>query len=329
MAEGSLIFKPNLQQLSWGGETAFAEAAVESAQTEPFGILNEEVKLPDPDIDWQLYRNIGYGADPHIAVAGKREMTGSIPMLIQNGKLLKYALGACSDTGSVGDYTHAITGAETLPSLCLEAIWNNGTADFIRYYRGCKIGGCALSAEEEGPLKCTLDVQAARAETTTQAKSTVTLLTTKPYMFDQGTCTFWGSEFARVASWSMNIKRALKPRYYIQDTNGEFPYEINEGVRDVDLTATIVAADDIGSGTDATDAMTELLSPTAAGFDISLLFTRGANDTITISNPAAKKCVLKSAPHPLYGPGAEDSPIVISVLMKGVEISVNDAIATY
>ena len=45
------------------------------------------------------------------------------------------------------------------------------------------------------------------------------------------------------------------------------------------------------------------------------------------SNPTAKKCHLKSAPHPLTK--AEDSPIAISVLMKGIEISVVDAIPYY
>ena len=329
MAEGTLIYKPNLQQLSWSEETAFKEAAVQAAQTEPFGILNEEVKLPDPDIDWRLYRNIGYGADPHIAVDAKRELSGSIPMLIQNGKLLKFALGAVTNGGLSPNFTHAIVGAEKLPSMCIEAIWNDGTNDFIRYYRGVKVGGCSLSAEEEGPLKCSLDVVAAKAEATTNTKSTVTLPTTQPYMFDQGTCSFWGSSFARIASWSMSIKRALKPRHYIQATDGTFPYEINEGTRDVTLTATVIAADDLGAGTRGTEALKELLAPTVGGFDISLLFTRGANDTITITNPTAKKCVLKSAPHPQYAPGAEDAPVTLSILMKGVEIDIADQIEIY
>lgn len=327
MAEGSLIYKPNLSQLTWKEEATFKAAAVQGAQTVPFGVIDEEVRLPDPEINFFAHPNLGEGADLAVVAPGARTLSGSIPFAVQNGKMLAFLLGACDTTGAAPPYTHAITGAETLPSMVIEAVYGDGTNDFLRYYRGVKVSGGRLSAEEEGELKLALDIEAAYAEASTDAKSTLVPVTTKPYSFHQGACTFWGTTFARVLNWSIDVKRALKPRRYIQSSNGAFPYEINEGKRNIELSATIVAADDVGSGTHGTGAMEELLSPTAAGFDISLLLTRGASDTITISNPTAKKCHLKSAPHPL-GQG-EDAPISISVLMKGVEISVVDAISAY
>jgi len=327
MAEGSLIYRPNLSQLTWSEESAFNVAAVQGAQTVPFGVIDEDVRLPDPEISYFAHRNIGEGADISIVAPGARSLSGSIPFIPQNGKILAMMLGKCATTGSSDPYTHAITAEQILPSMCIEAVMNDGTADFLRYFRGVKISGGRLSAEEEGELKASIDIEAAYAEASTDARSVLAPVTTAPYSFHQGACTFWGTTFARVLNWSIDVKRAVKPRRYIQDTNGAFPYEINEGTRDIELTATIVAADDIGSGNHGTESMKELLSPTAAGFDISLLLTRAVNDTITISNPAVKKCHLKSAPHPLTQ--AEDSPISISVLMKGVEISVVDSIEVY
>jgi len=326
MAEGSLIYRPNLAQLTWAEESSFNETPTQGAQTIPFGVIDEEVRLPDPEINYFAHRNIGDGADVSIVTPGARTLSGSIPFLVQNGKILAMMLGSCNTTGT-GPYTHTITGAQILPSMCIEAVMNDGTNNFLRYFRGVKISGGRLSAEEEGELKATIDIEAALAETSSNTKSTLAAVTTKPYAFHQGTCTFWGTTFARVLNWSIDIKRSVKPRRYIQSTNGAFPYEINEGARDIELSATIVAADDLGTGTHGTEAMEELLSPTAAGFDVSLVLTRGANDTITISNPTAQKCHLKSAPHPL-GTG-EDSPISLSILMKGVEITVVDSISSY
>jgi hypothetical protein len=402
MAEGSLVYRPNLAQLTWIREASFNAAAGEGAQVTPFGVIDEDVRLPDPEINYFAHPNLGEGADVSVVAPGARSLSGSIPFLPQNGKILAMMLGAVADTGTdvaagggsdldgatavdatevtltaVTDYaendyiqidtgakaeirkitainltvltldkklliahadeatcnevatpyTHAITASQILPSMCIEAAMNDGTADAVRYFRGVKISGGRLSAEEEGELKASIDIEAAYAEASSQTKSTLVPVTTKPYSFHQGACTFWGTTFARVLNWSIDVKRSMKPRRYIQSTNGAFPYEINEGLRNIELSATIVAADDIGSGNHGTEAMKELLTPTAAGFDISLLLTRGASDTITISNPTAKKCHLKSAPHPLTK--AEDSPIAISVMMKGIEVSIVDAIPYY
>lgn len=331
MAEGNLIYRPSLSQVSFGEETIFAESPTPGAQTYVFGLTPDEIELPDPEIDWVANRSAGYGADIHVLTPGARTLSGSIPIVLQDGRILKYALGACADSGVSPVYTHAITGTEILPSMCIEAVWDDGTNDFLRYYRGVKCSGASLSAEDEGSLKCEVSIESALAEASTNARTDLgTLPTTNPYMFYEGSCSFWGSTFARVQSWNIEIKRTLKPRRYIQNTNGAFPYEINEGVRDITLSATIIAADDLGSGTHGTEAWAELMSPTAGGFDIELKMVRDAGaDEIIITNPTAKKCQLKSAKHPRYAADAEDAPIEVEIIMKGIEIDIIDDIATY
>ena len=332
MSEGTLLYKPSLAQLSYGEETAFNESAVQGAQAFCFGLVPDSVDLPDPEIDWRAHRSAGYGADVHVLTEGPRTLSGSIPIILQDGRIFKYILGSAANVDNTTYDTHTITGSEILPSLCIEGVWSDGTNDFLRYYRGVKCSGATLSAEEEGSLKCNVSVEAAMAEASTQTKSDLgTLSTSNPFMFYEGACTFWGTTFARVQSWELNIKRNLKPRRYIQSTNGEYPYEINEGIRDITLTATIIAADDLGTGVHGTEAWKELMAPTAGGFDISLKMERGAdaNDSITITNPTAKKCQLRTAKHPRFAADAEDSPIEVDIIMKGVQIVVDDQIAIY
>lgn len=332
MAEGTLLYRPSLAQLSFGEETAFNEAAVQGSQAFLFGLTPDEVALPDPEVDWRAHRSAGYGADIHVLTEGPRTLAGTIPIVLQDGRILKYVLGACADTGAPSVYTHTMTTAETLPSMCIEAVWNDGTADFLRYYTGCKCSGATLSAEEEGELKCSVGIEAALAAASANTKSDLgTLATTNPYMFYEGVCTFWGSAFARVQNFEIDIKRALKPRRYIQSTNGEYPYEINEGVRDITLTATIIASDDLGSGTHGTDSWKELMAPTSGGFDVNLEFKRAASadDSLKLFNPSTKKCQIRSAKHPRFAASAEDSPVEVEIIMRGISATVVDAIATY
>lgn len=331
LAEGSLLYRPSLAQLSFGAEATYNATPVQGSQTFLFGLTPDEIALPDPEIDWRSHRSAGYGADVHVLTEGPRTLAGSIPIVLQDGRILKYVLGACADSGAGTPYTHAITTAETLPSMIVEAVWNDGTNDFLRYYTGCKCSGATISAEEEGELKCNVGIEAALAAASANTKSDLgTLATTNPYMFYEGVCTFWGTAFARVQNFEIDIKRALKPRRYIQSTNGEYPYEINEGARDITLTATIIAADDVGSG-GGTEAFAELMSPTAGGFDVNLEFKRAASadDKITLFNPSGKKCQIRSAKHPRFAADAEDAPVEIEIIMKGISATVLDSTATY
>lgn len=328
MAEGSSIYLPPLSVLSYNEETTFNQAYVSEAQTSTLGILGEEVRLPDPEVEWHAHRNVGSGANLHTLKAGARRLSGAIPVTLQNGAPLKYLLGGYSVTGT-GTYTHAITCADAKPpSMCLEAQYNDGTDDWLRYYQGVVVTGGSISAEEEGFLKANLEIEAAYVQSPNASvtiPSSVTQLTTEPYVFCEGVATYFGSIYARVIDFSISVKRAFKARRYIQDTQACYPYEINFGPRDIEMSTTVVAADDIsGFGTAYYE---ELLAPESNN-TMELMFTRGASDTlkITVSN-----CGLKSAPHPL-NPSAEDIPVALDLVAKGTDgiaIEVVDSISTY
>lgn len=315
--------------LSYNEETAYNENAgtaadLDGTQTSTLGILGEEIKLPDPEIEFHQHRNVGSGANLHILQAGARRLSGSIPVTLQNGAPLKYLLGGYAVAGT-DPYTHTITCANGKPkSMCLEALYNDGTDDFIRYYTGTVVTGGTISAEEEGFVKCGLDIEAAMVTaTTTETASTVTQLETEPYVFCEGAATYFGSAYARVLDFNISVKRAFKARRYIQSTNACYPYEINFGPRDIEMSTTIVAADDMAQY--GTDYYEEVLNPTAGGSTMTLLFTRGASDTLSVTLTG---CGVKNASHPM-NPSAEDVPVSVELIATGISAEIIDSIVTY
>lgn len=324
MAEGTHVYVPSLEVLSYKAESAFNEVYTPSAQTNVFGIISEEVKLPDPEIEFHQHRNVGSGSNLHVLQPGARKLSGSIPITLQNGAPLKYLLGTYSVAGS-SPYTHSISCSNGKPSsMCIEARYDSGTEEFMRYYSGTVVTGGTIAAEEEGFLKCNLDIEAALAvSSTTDTPSSVSQLSTEPYVFCEGVATYFGSVYARVMDFSVSIKRAFKARRYIQAANACYPYEINFGPRDIEMNTTIVAADDLAQF--GTAYYEELLDPTGGGSTMKLVFTRGASDTLEIELTG---CGVKSAVHPI-NPSAEDSPVSVELIAKNITAEVVDSISTY
>ena len=125
--------------------------------------------------------------------------------------------------------------------------------------------------------------------------------TTEPYYFSRGVVTFFGSEFARVRNFNIGVSNNTEARHYItqQFGNNRGPSEITEGRREYTMSCTLALPD-----SDATESATvakgttifkELLlegdygaggnASINTGFAITLTFTRGTNDTITITIP--------------------------------------------
>lgn len=296
----------------------FKQTPTQGAQTKVFGLLTEDVPFPDPDVNYDCYAVIG--GDRDIAACDELEIVceSSIPMILQNGELLAMLMGTCTTTGS-DPYTHTITGADVINSMVIEGVLNDGSSDFVRYARGTKINKGTLEAAEKERLKFSMDIITAKTEKTANTKSSITLLTTKPYFFYQGALSLWGTAFAKLKSFSLSIDNMLKPEWYIQSTDGQHAHEINAQERAYEMKATVIVED--------TAIFDKIGTDTA--FDIDLTFTRtAASDTLQIKNPTTKKCYLKSAPHNLPATGG-NIPVELTIIPRGIEFVVVDAIATY
>jgi hypothetical protein len=217
---------------------------------------------------------------------------------------------ACNEV--VAPYIHTITEAVELPGISWQI--NNkdssetATNDWLRRYYGGKIGQATLTAEEGGTLRMSWEsapflnmdhnqyddtVQTAPGNKfdATSLAVTVERPSTEPYYFSQGSISMFGVEFARVANFTININNNLEPRYFISSTAERTPSAIFEGRREYSMTATIVLPDSLASTATTRTLFKELLAEGDyaagfTGFDIDLVFTRGANDTLTITVPS-------------------------------------------
>ena len=212
----------------------------------------------------------------------------------------------------VAPYTHIINEAVELPGISWQVknrdSSETATNDWIRRYSGGKIGQATLTAEEGGTLRMSwesapfLNMDHNQYDDTVQTAPvnkfdasslgvTVERPSTEPYYFSQGSITMFGVEFARVANFTININNNLEPRYFISNTAERTPTAIFEGRREYSMTATMVLPDSTASTATTRTLFKELLAEgdyTAGftGFDIDLVFTRGTNDTLSISIPA-------------------------------------------
>ena len=227
--------------------------------------------------------------------------------------LIAHAAGiACNQV--VAPFTHRIIETVELSPITWQ-IKNNDSAGtsanaWLRRYIGGKIGQATLTAEEGGTLRMSwesapfIDVQHNQYDSSavtapnnkydaSLSAVTVEYSNTEPYFFSQGSITLFGVEFARITNFTININNNLEPRYFIRnDGSQRTPSDIYEGRREYSMTATVVLPDSAAAATDTTRTLfKELLAEGdygsgTAGFDVDLVFTRGANDTLAINIPA-------------------------------------------
>ena len=260
-------------------------------------------------------------------------------------------------------YTHAITETVDLDTLTwhahMRASDEDSDKDFDRRYYGGKVGNASISAEEGGMLSMswnTVDflgmIHNQIAATIPGGGATLTPFygamqpivstdvdepTTEPYYFSQGEVTMFGITIARLRSFDISINNNTESRYYISKRMGrkKGPSEIREGRREYSMSATLALPDADASTTAQRTLFNELLlegdyGSGKTGFDISLVFTRGTNDTITITIPTSAAAVggdsqgafIRSAPHNISTEGVLQADV--DILFRGLKIDVQD-----
>jgi hypothetical protein len=202
-------------------------------------------------------RTLGGTRDYSNIVPGKFEVSGSFEYYLQNGIMLRQAIG--EDTGSTGvvdsgpkvhsgaSYLHilgsaAAPGVNDFPSFSLEFTdaedsgADAGTQNLKRIYTGCRINNLAISATVDAPLRCTADWIGQMVNISTAAATNVTEQTTDPYVFYQGwvystsgaisrytqvTATT-GTRLAEVNGFDLSVSNNLEPVWYISGTTEPF-----------------------------------------------------------------------------------------------------------
>lgn len=298
-------YKGDAAKLGYSIETDFDEAPVQGDQTVWIGLVpNADF---DDSIEYKDYHTINStsGRDLFLENKGKTNVTGSIPIELQHGKIIYLAMGAESVTGMADPYTHTITGAATaIPSICIEATYD-GTNDFLRYYRGAKIDTLDIEIVDGGEVKATAGFIAARSEKSANTASTISTLTTKPFMFHQGAVTIDGYGDFDVTSFKWSMKNSLASRHTIRNTDGTYAKILTEGKREYELTANIIIPDATTYNTQIYDA---LIAGTLFTTTVALVRTT-AEDQMTLT---ASNCTIRSAPHNIPEVGKE---VEVSITM--------------
>ena len=343
-------------------------------------------------INANVYLNIGTSGTSKQEIV-RCVSTQSASTAVRLTTPLKYDHAGGGDAGTAeevkiasGVATHVIEESNVLPSISMgvHMLDSSETAanSFDRKFFGGKVGAATLSAEEGGLLVMGWDsipfmgmahnqkdddnvtgntpfyqlnhvMDRTIVGSKTGTAGALTYPTTDPYYFSEGTVTLFGTEFARIRNFTLNINNNVEPRYYIErrgDSRARGPSDIVEMRREYTMDATIALPDSQAATSATTTLFKELLlegdfGSGMRGFNIKLEFSRGTNDTITIQIPddgdgtaptgstgAAtgldeQGAYLLEAPHPIDGSNPYE--VSASMMFRNLKITVVDSQLLY
>ena len=166
--------------------------------------------------------------------------------------------------------------------------------------------------------------------------------TTEPYYFSQGSVSLFGVTFARIRNFRIEINNNVTPEYYIQDQtiDRRIPSEMHEQRREYRMSATVALPNAVAATANTRTLFKELLSEgnlTAgfSGFDVSLAFTRGTSDTITITIPPSSASSAGESQGAFISRASTsvgtDSPVQadVEIMFRSMQIAVVDSIPVY
>ena len=280
------------------------------------------------------------------------------------------------DASSLSRYKHTILETVDLDSVSwhvhMRDSGETAANDFDRRYYGGKIGSMSLAAEEGGLLTCSWDGinflgmvhnQQKEGDITvgnglhiadqmpfyslmkTIDSGDIQFPSNEPYYFSQGRVTLFGTEIARVRSFSLSINNNEEPRYYLTRQMGRHrgPTEIREQRREYSCTVSLALPDSAAASSTATTVFKELLlegdyGAGMRGFDIELRFDRGTNDSILINIPDnttsaaatggnAQGAFIRTAPHNITD--ANPLEVEADILFRNLKITIEDSNPVY
>lgn len=351
MAWDDYVLRGERWELSYGIEDIYGTDPGTANLTNFFGVF-EKATLGDPELEFMPFWGITdtAGRTYSIAYKGKWAFTSSIgDVLLINACPLHLPIGLYGDTGSSPTFTHTATSANELPSLTMHStFWDsNGTIKLMRRNIGGKVSKASYTAEEGGQLKMSIDELVFKNISHDQsgyakyaagvARPTITLPTTEPYYFSMGTVTLVGAsslEIARIKSFKLDVNNNCEPKYYVSDNAdaGRIPYEIREGRREIDFSATV----DVSDAALFNEILQEgTYSDVYKGLQVTIVFERDTNDTITFTLPPdtpaagthAQGCLLKKGKIDIV-----TDPVVpqeLEFMVRDVKIVAVDSVASW
>jgi Phage tail tube protein len=225
------------------------------------------------------------------------------------GGILLGVLGTDVVSGTMPNFTHTITPANTLPYF---TFWRNLSSTLYESYRDCQISSVTISAEAGQPLTAALGIQGlvpTRLAVNPDNTNLAPLASGAVYSYNDAAVTLGGGATSLISSFELTIENNVSR----QQTDDITPYDVVPGIREVSLSFDMIF--------ESLDEYNKFHYGGAAGttvspniFTTSALFTfsKGANNEIAFNLPSI--AYTEFSPEPDAG----GDPIVVSVSAVGV-----------
>jgi hypothetical protein len=217
---------------------------------------------------------------------------------------LDAVLGATATAGTMPNFTHTITPANSLAYFT----FGRNVGDLLfETYADCKVGSLTIAADAGAPLTATAGIMGRSAVRTTAAIDTATPVTVDSgtvYNFNDATVTLGGGATALVSSFELSIENNLSS----QQTDDSIPYDVVEGTREIGLSfdmifETLSEYNKFHFGGAAGTTQVPSIFTTSAIFS----FSKGVNNEVSFNLPS-----IAYEEFPVdVDPGGD--PIVVSV----------------
>lgn len=198
------------------------------------------------------------------------------------GALLFYALGADAPTGTMPNFTHVITPANSIPYVTFA----RDIADTLfEQYQDCFVSSLTIRAGAGDPLTAALSINglsSTRLTTDPTVTPAIPLANGYVYNFNDATVTLAGGATALVSSFELTIDNNVSR----QQTDDFVPYDVLAGQRQVSLSfdlifETLTEYNKFHYGSSSGTVQSKTLYTTSADFQ----FDNGANNQIKFTLP--------------------------------------------
>lgn len=273
-------------QIVVGDETS---QGTDVTPTRGVGKVTGETELPDPSVEWQENRSITAGSSRELS--GKQPGRtvyegGTLPVIPRDGYPIAWLLGADSVTADTGLTSAGATESDTGTTLHTITVSNDplavtktveatyfghgGGSDFVRTFAGAAPPTGTISVDNESELQVDLDLMALDVTTGSTPTTGITEDTRDPWLFHdaESDLSIGGTSYARVTNFEWEVTTNLDPRYYIQSSNPEKPYEMLWQNLEHSITVDVVPDDqslydEVTGRDDSGDATIQFHEPNA------------------------------------------------------------------
>lgn len=187
----------------------------------------------------------------------------------------------------VAPFTHTLKVLDDFPKpFTFQSVYRPGSAqELAMQFAGCFCQDFTLTQDERDLLVCAYNFAGSKPINVTPPAALPTKSTVKSYRYADAAYTYFGATLNGVQSHNLSWKNGGGMEWWSRTPNGEFPAEYVPGRAVFEHSITVVVRD--------STIWTNLIAR-AVGLSATILYTRGASDTLSINMTGG---VLIEGPH--------------------------------